>query len=264
MSGVGTLPNQISSNAFTQTEAMLTPEQLKARYLFGIDLTDSNGNELPLETIQHQINTAISYLQHKLDICITPARFLERYDYRAVDYTEFNLLHLKKRPAAEVHSLKAKLANSQELIDYPPEWFVLEKESGQLQLSPSTGSYNSIVTTSGGAYAPLMYGSKESWPHLFEVDYTAGFCADQIPVIINDMIGLQASIGIFEILGDIVLGPGVASESVGLDGASVGKTLTASAMYSAYSARIDGYRKKLKDYVETVRKYYNGFQFVVP
>jgi hypothetical protein len=259
------LPNQISEDAFTEAEPLLTPDQLKARYLFGLDLTDKHGNELPPETIQHQINTAISFLQHKLDIVIKPTRFLERYDYRAVDYTEFSFLQLKKRPAVEVHALKAKLANAQHLIDYPKEWFILEKESAQLQLSPSTGSYSSIVTTSGGAYAPLMYGSKESWPHLFEVDYTAGFCADRIPVIINEMIGLQASIGVFEILGDIVLGsPGIGSESVSMDGASVGKTLTAANLYTAYGARIDGYRKKLKDYIETVRKYYNGFQFVVP
>jgi hypothetical protein len=256
--------NQTSSNPFTQDEPLLTPEQLKARYLFGIDLSDAQGNEMPTETIQHQINAAMSYIEHKLDIVIKPTTFLERYDYRAVDYSEFNFLQLKKRPAIEVTSMKAKFPANRELVNYPKEWFVLEKETGQVQLSPVEGTFSGLIVTAGGQYVPLIYGTKASWPHLFEIEYTAGFCADKIPVIINEMIGLQASIGLFEILGDIVMGAGVSSENVSLDGASVGKTLTASAMYSAFSARIESYRKKLEDYTDTVRKFYNGFQFVVP
>lgn len=262
--GFNTPPNSTSPSAFTQAEPMLTAAQLKIRYLFGIDLTDSQGNEIPEEVLQHQINTAVSYLEHKLDIVIRPTRFLERYDYRALDYSEFNFIQLKKRPLSDVHALKAKFPANRELVNYPKEWFVQEKESAQIQLSPVEGTFSGLIVTAGGQYVPLIYGTKSYWPHLFEIDYTAGFCADQIPVIINEMIGLQASIGLFEILGDIVLGPGISSENVSLDGAGVGKTLTASAMYSAYSARIESYRKKMQDYTETVRKYYNGFQFVVP
>ena len=180
-----------------------------------------------------------------------------------MDYTVHNFIALKKRPAIEVTVIKATFPNNRDLVEYPKEWYVLEKESSQIQLSPVEGTFNGLIVTNGGSYVPLLFGTKEYWPHLFEIEYRAGFCDDQIPVILNEIIGLEAAMGIFEILGDIVLGPGVASESVNLDGAGVSKNLTSSAMYSAYSARIESYRKKLDKYKEIARKYYNAIPSVI-
>ena len=243
---------------------MLTVDQLKSRYLFGIDLTDEKDKEIPRETLQHYINSAISYLEHKLDIVIQPTRIKERYDYRLKDYEYFNFMQLKKRPIIDVIVLKAIFPNNRELVEYPKEWYAIEHESAQLQLVPVEGSFSGLIVTNGGSYVPLIYGTRNYWAQLFEVEYIAGFCADKIPVLINEMIGLQAAIRVFEILGDIVLGPGIASESVGVDGANTSKGLTASAQFSAFSARIESYKKQMKEYVTVVRKYYNGFAFVVP
>ena len=87
--------NKVSSEVFTKSEAMISPKQVKERYLFGIDLTDDKGNELPDSVIQHYIDSSVSYLEHKLNIVITPTDFVERYDYQSVDYLEFNLITLK-------------------------------------------------------------------------------------------------------------------------------------------------------------------------
>lgn len=252
------------SQPFSRTEPMITVKDLKTRYLFGIDLTDKNGNTLPDEVMQHQINAAVSYLEHALDIIISATTIAdERYDYRAVDYTNFNFIQLKKRPAIEVTEIKAKFPNNQDLVKYPEEWYVLEKEASQIQLSPVEGSFSGLVVTQGGSYVPLIYGTRDYWPHLFSVTYRAGFCDDQIPTIINEMIGLQAAIKIFEILGDLLYGPGLSSDNVSLDGASVSKGLAASGVYSVYGARIDGYRKSLKDYMGVVHKFYSGITSVV-
>lgn len=256
-------PNSISPGQFTRTEPIINVQELKDRYLFGIDLTDENGNEIPNKTLQHQINAAVSYLEHRLDIVIAPTVFVEKYDYQQKDYTDFNFLQLKKRPTLEVDSLKAKFPNNQDLVEYPQEWYVIEKESSQIQLSPVEGTFSGLIVTNGGSYVPLLYGNRSKWPHLFEIRYTAGFCADQVPVLINEMIGMQAAIRTFEILGDIVLGPGVANESVSLDGASTSKGLTASAMYSAFSARIESYKKQMQDYIKTVKGYYNAIPFSI-
>lgn len=255
--------NSISKDAFTKGEPLLTVAQLKERYLFGVDLTDADGNEIGDAVFQHQIDSALSYLEHKLDIIITPTEFVEKYDYRSVDYVEFNFIQLKKRPTCEIVEIKAQFPNSRDLVAYPPEWYVLEKEASQVQLSPVEGTFSGLIITQGGSYLPQIYGTRNYWPHLFQITYKAGFDADCIPKIINEMIGLQAAIRTFEILGDIILGPGVASESVSLDGASVSKSLTASAMYSGYSARVESYKKQMEDYIGTIRKYYNGFAFTV-
>lgn len=260
---MSTLPNSVSQSMFSRTEQMLTTDILKRRYLFGVDLTDENGNEFPDDTIQFYIDEAVSYWEHKLDIVISPQTFKERYDYRQVDYMNFNFLQLKKRPILEVELVKASFPSNKDLVQYPKEWYTIEKESGQLQLTPVEGTFNGLIITNGGSYMPLLYGTRDSWPHLFEITYKAGFCDDNIPNIINAMIGMQASIAIFEILGDIVLGAGVAGESVSIDGASVSRNLTASAMYSGYSARIESYRKKLEEYADVTRKYYNAIPMVV-
>lgn len=249
---------------FSRTEPMLTVKQLKERYLFGIDLTDKQGNVLPDEVIQHQINASVSYLEHALDIIISAVVIEnEQYDYRAVDYANFNFIQLKKRPAIEVTLIKAQFPNNSKLVDFPPEWYVLEKEASQIQLSPVEGSFSGLVVTQGGSYVPLLYGTRDYWPHLFSITYKAGFCADQIPVIINEMIGLQAAVKVFEILGDILYGPGLSNQSVTIDAASVSKGLAASGIYSVYGARINGYQKSLKDYMEVVKKFYSGIPSIV-
>lgn len=257
-------PNKVASSAaMTRTEPLLTVEQLKARYLFGIKLTDEDGNEMPKETMEHAINSAISYLEHKLDVIIQPTNFVERYDYNQLDYTNFNFIQLKKRPLNSVELIRAKFPTNTELVRYPEQWYVLEKEAAQVQLVPVEGTFSGLIVTNGGSYVPLIYGNRSHWPHLFEITYTAGFCPDEIPVLINDMIGMKAAIRIFEIMGDILLGAGIASESVGLDGANASKNTTASAMYSAFSARVEGYKKEISENVKVVRAYYNGFQFTV-
>lgn len=258
-----TPPNKTSASQFLRTEAMLTVEDLKTRYLFGIDLTDEKGNELPDKTIQHAINSSVSYLEHKLNIIITKTSFTERYDYRSVDYIDFNLIQLKNRPLCSVEAWRAKFPTNKELVEYPKEWFVLEKESGQIQLSPVEGTFSGLIVSQGGAYLPLIYGTRDHWPHLFEVEYTAGFDSDCIPVFLNEMIGMQASIRLFEILGDIVIGSGIASETVGIDAANVSRNTTASATFSAFSARTESYKKQMEDYIKTAKQYYNGIAMVV-
>lgn len=255
--------NSISESGFIRSESLVTVKDVKTRYLFGMDLTDPKGNMMPDETIQHAIDSAISYLEHKLDIMIIQTTFLETYDYRQQDYTNFNFLQLKKRPIAQLTSLKAKFPSNRELVQYPKEWFVVEKEAGQIQLSPVEGSFSGLIVTQGGSYVPLIYGARSYWPHLFQVEYIAGFDADKVPVIINEMIGLQASIRIFEILGDMIIEPGIASETVGIDGASTSRQTTASAMFSGHSARIEAYRKQLTDYVAAVKSYYNGIPTII-
>lgn len=256
-------PNAITQPGFTQFEPVLTPKQLKERYLFGLPLKDVQGNEIPEAALQHYISSAIQYLEMNLDIVILERTFEEKYDYRAVDYTSFNFIQLKKRPLCELIELKAMFPNNTELVKYPEEWYVVEKEGAQIQLSPVEGSFSGLIVTQGGSYVPLIYGTRDYWPHLFNVKYKAGFCPDQVPVLINEMIGMQAAIRTFEVLGDIIYGPGVAGENVSLDAASVSRQTTAAAQFTIFSARIKGYKDQMKEYMATVRKYYNAIPSII-
>lgn len=260
--------NAVSTAGLDRVEPILTVKEFKQRYMIGLldadgQLIDWKGNAIPDATLQHNILAAISYLEMKLDLIILKTKFVEKYDYRAVDYSQFNFIQLKKRPAIEVELIKAKFPNNRDLVTYPTEWYVLEKEASQIQLSPVEGTFSGLIVTQGGSYVPLIYGTRDYWPHMFEIAYTAGFCDDQIPILINEMVGMQAAIRTFEILGDVLFGPGINSESVSLDGASVSKSLANSAKYALFSGRINSYKDQMKDYIDTVRKYYSGFASVV-
>lgn len=255
-------PYANTPTGFTTCEPLISVQQLKENYLFGIDLSDRQGNPIPDSVFQHQITASVNYLEHKLDIVILKREFVERYDYRSVDYVEFNFLQLKKRPVNEFTLLRAMFPNGKELINYPKEWYVVENESAQLQLSPVEGTFSGLVVSSGGAYLPLIYGTRQSWPHLFEATYTAGFDSDKIPAIINEIIGMRAAIRIFDIMGDILFGP-LASESVNMDGASVSKSNAIAPGIPAFAGRIKSYREDLKDYMKTIKQYYNGIPFTV-
>lgn len=253
--------------AFTKTESLITAAKLRSRYFFGIPLVDAQGNEMDDDTLEYAIQSAITYIEQKLDITIIEQRLVERYDFKANDYAEFNFITLKTRPVIEVLEVKARYPSGENLVVYPKEWYVVEKQAGQLQLSPGVGVYSSNMIQPGNAgNLPLILSSSHGrgyWPHLFEVTYRAGFPADCIPTIFNEMIGMQASFGILDIMGDILSGLGVASESVGIDGASVSKQLAKSGVYSTFSARSAAYQKRLDQYMDVVRKHYNGIPFVV-
>lgn len=253
-------PNATTAAGFTRGETIITPEQLKQRYFWGVDLTDKQGITVPSEVLQHQINSAVSYVEHKLDVIIYPTTIVDDHDMRSIDYQNFNFLQLKKRPVIEVSAMRAKFPNSATLINFPKQWFVLEKEAAQLQLAPVEGTFNGLIITNGGSYVPLLYGTRDSWPHMFEVTYIAGFCDDQIPIILNEMIGLQAAISMFMILRDTIFGP-IAGENTSLDGASAGRQTGPT---GPYGARIDSYEKRLAELFKVAHKYYNGFAFAVP
>ena len=261
--GVNFPVNSVSASAFRRSGPLPTAKDIRDIYMFGIDLTDEEGNELPDKVIEHYRDAALSYLEHNLDIIISQTDFCERYDYKQVDYVDFAFIQLRQRPISKLKAWRAKFPNNRELVEFPEEWFVVEKESGQIQLSPVEGTFSGLIVTQGGSYVPLVFGARSYWPQLFEVEYTAGFCDDQIPAIINEMIGIQTAIRLFEIFGDIVQGQGIANESVSLDGASVTRATTASATFSAFSARVESYKKQMETYMKTVRKYYNAIPMII-
>lgn len=254
----------MSTSAFSRCEPLLTAEKLKSRYFFGVPLEDSYGNEMPLDTLQFAIESAVAYLEQKLDIIILAKNFVENHDYKINDYSEFNFLTLKNRPVREVDLVRAKYPSGSTLVAFPKEWYVVQEEAGQLQIAPGVGAYQNFLAPQGSGNLPLIQFTRSYWPHLFEVTYKAGFCDDAIPMIINEMIGLQASLGILDIMGDLLGGgAGLVGNSTSIDGTSVSNQYAASAMYSSLSARLISYQKRLDGYIEVVRKHYNGIPFVV-
>lgn len=212
----------------TSTEALepvswsgVSVDSIKNRYLFGINLTDSNGNPLPEELFVHYTNSAIDYLQNVLDIVISETEFTERHDYIRNDYQNWGFIQLDHNPVKEIKRLTLMYGN-QRSVEIPLDWIQLDKLTGQITLFPSAGSANSLIIGQTG----MLFGFQSQWdwsPQLWEVEYVAGLDEKDksLPIdLLKEAICKRASQGILNVWGDLIIGAGIASQSVSIDGVS--------------------------------------------
>lgn len=213
---------------FSEVEMVTQPPQLeiiswdavsvkavKNNYLFGINLADSNGNPLPEELFVHYLNAAVDYIQNLLDIIITPTDFTERHDYIRNDYRNWGFIQLAHNPVKEVKRVNL-MYGQQRAVEIPLDWVQLNKLTGQVTLFPSAGSANSLIIGQTG----LLFGFQSQWdwaPMLWEVEYTAGIDENDpsIPFnLLKETIFKRASMGILSVWGDLIIGAGIANQSV--------------------------------------------------
>ena len=123
-------------------------------------------------------------------------------------------------------------------------------QGGEVTTSAASILYSGVLPSLG------MDGWRDI-PNYWTIEYCTGF--NVIPEDLLDVIGKLASIGIFNIAGDIVLGQAaIANYSLSIDGLSQSIGTTMSAENSAYSARIKMYKDEIKDSLAKLRSYYRG------
>lgn len=240
---------------------ILTVPQLKQRYLFGVSLTDDNGNPLPDEVYTFYILSAIKWMEHTLDIKLLPTTIeREAHDYYRADYPEFNIIQLDNYPVIDVQEFRVEYPSGQTVIVYPNEWVRVDKDHGILRIVPTAGTLSNVMIGQGGSLLPAVFSGMSHLPDLFHVNYTAGF--EQIPENILDLIGMFASLGPLNIFGDLIAGAGIASFSASIDGLSQSIGTTSSATNSGYGARIIQYLKQIKEQIPMLKRYYKGIRIV--
>jgi hypothetical protein len=241
-----------------------TATDIRSDYLFGIPLTDDNGNTYSSTNINRRINEAIAWLEDELQIKINPTIITdEHHDYHINEYQDFCYIQLYEFPVVSVQSLVAAYAG-QDIMTFPQDWIHIYNKTGQLQLVPTTGSLSQVLIGQGsGMLLPLITRRLSKMPHLFRVAYTAGFAEGAVPGNISDLIAKKTCISILNVMGDILLGAGIASQSISIDGLSENVNTTQSAENSAYSARIRQYEKEIKIDLPTLKQKYKGLRFGV-
>lgn len=245
----------ISNSAFTT-------EELIQNFLFGIDLSDSKGNPFPKALIISYINSAIAYAESLFDICLSRQEVeAEPHDYERSDYTNWGYIQLWKRPILEVKALRL-MYGTKPAWEVPQDWLKIDKNSGKIQMFPSSGSVTSMIIGASGA----IYGLYNSWdyaPQMWEVDYVAGMDSNNLPAHLKELIYKKAVIGILQVWGDLILGAGIASSSISIDGLSQSIGTTQSAMFGGASARCEEYRKDIEALIPVLRQKYGGIRMTV-
>lgn len=245
---------------------IISIEELKEFFLFGVDLTDDNGCPFPDTLFEFYIKSAVSWVERRLDLCLRQCVFTdseaERLDFYRQDYYKYIRLQTDEFPIITVSAIKLVLPTEQEVIDFDPSWFQIDKASGQLEIIPGRGQLSVITLGQTGAWLPLIYGWTDYIPHVFRVSYTAGFEKGKVPPELTELVGKVASLGPLNIAGDLVVGAGIASRSISVDGIATSIGTTQSATNAGYGARILEYRREISETIKFLRRYYKGIRWV--
>lgn len=242
------------------TATIMSVSDLKQIYLFGLDLTNDAGEDFPDILFEWGIRWAIDWAQHLLDIKIKPTALEERYDYYRVDYQNWATIDLREAPVISVEEYAVTWPSNTDVIVFPEEWIHLRPDSGQVNILPTSGTLSQVLLTAGGSFMPLVASGMDFVPGVIRIKYTAGFAEGEVPMAIRDMIGKMASFAPLNIAGDLIVGAGIASKSLSIDGLSQSINTTSSATNAGYGARLVQYSKELKEVVPTLKRYYKGIR----
>lgn len=203
-----------------------TAADVKKTKLFGIPLCSSfTGEELSDEALDFYINTAISEIEHTLDLSITPVRYREKHDYRRFNFTwNYAYLKLDHPNILNVEKLELSFSNDADVngfVDFPLEHVHVMPQEGVIQLVPAFGTSLSgflLSAFSGTQFHALRATGITDFPGGFRVQYTAGFNQDKVPYLICQAIEIMAALNVLSILGPILFPQ--TSTSIGIDGTS--------------------------------------------
>lgn len=239
----------------------LSVDFLKEVYLFGIPLQDIYGNQFSDTLLDHFLKAGIEYAQRVFQIVIDPITITEEsHDYHSNDFLNWSYLQVFKRPIIEVSSLKM-FFGEQQLVSFPSDWIRVHNISGQIQLFPASGSAGSMIITQSGSYLPMLLGAYQYAPHVLKVSYTAGM--PDVPHDLVEYICKRATIGILQVWGDLIIGAGIANETISLDGLSQSIGTTQSPEFSGAGARIKNYQDDMKILEKRLKDTYLGVNMVV-
>jgi len=255
------------------TDNLLTRRELLDYYLFGVDLTNDDGEPYPDGLYDWSIHFAIAWLEKELDLHLRPTVFTERYDYWRRDYQEYVFIKLRNGPViddltgatlpdTDLTRVKVMWPSNVEVLEFDQQWIQIREDIGQLNIVPAAGTISQVLYTAGGSFLPLVAEGRDFVPNLFEITYTAGFRVGEVPMDLRELIGKKAAIAPLNIAGDLLGGAGIASQSIGIDGLSQSFNTTSSATNAGYGARILQYEREIKEQLATLKRFYKGIRMV--
>jgi hypothetical protein len=262
MDAINTRPDP--SNSSSNDDLIISVKDLKDIYLFGLDLTDDNGNEFPEIMYTFAIRAAQEWVEKEVGgLILSQKDITEVHDYYANDYQAFMFLKLWRFPLIAVDEVSVQFPLATNKIVFDPSWYRPQGVGHQVQLVPTAGTFSNILMNAGGSYLSAMYSGNQNLPAMIEVKYKAGFAKDKIPTLIKEIVGMKASIAPLNVAGDLIGGAGIASSSLGIDGLSQSISTTSSATNAGYGARVIQYNKELKNRMKNLKEYYGGINMVV-
>lgn len=249
------------------SELLISIQEMKDLYLFGVNLTDDNGQPYPDAIFEHNIKAAIEWTEKELDIFLTARDVVDEvHDHYAIDYARWGYFRLDHYPIIEKPSRIAfKYPSMDNEVVINQDWIILEDggRTGVIQIVPGQGNLADVLLIPG-ALMPMWSGATGRVPGIWHFDYRAGFELGTLPEDIKQVVCMQAAIRILDIAGDLIAGAGIANFSISVPGLSQSVGTTSSATNAGYGARIIQYRRQINDALPNLKRFYGkGSRLVV-
>lgn len=247
----------------TKSDLVLSVADLKSKYFFGIPIVTPDGSLMPDEDIEYYIRAAQTELETTLDIKLRKQVVTETKDFLMEHYKSWGYIKATY-PVSCINSITGFIGTTRQ-VEYPEEWFTIRKTNDDIVhrsiniVPTNNGSAINQSVVYSGIYPQLGYYGSRNIPSYWNLKYVSGF--DEIPSDLIRVMGMMAAIPLYDQLGDLIAGAGIASKSLGLDGLSESVSTTSSATNSGYGARITSYNKQIKELMPELKKRYTGFTF---
>lgn len=244
-------------------QQIISAQQLKDLYLYGLKVQNQYGTELPDHVIDTYIYSAQTQIEHFLDLKLNKQIIKEKCSFYKQDFDKFGFVNTTY-PVVKVFALNGMIGTVKQ-ITYPIEWLYSRATSDgesfykMINIVPFAANVQTSPVVYGGFSPYLGYLGQTNIPHYWEAQYCTGF--DKIPTSILSVIGKIAVIQVLHQLGVIVLSPGVSSISLGVDGLSQSISTTKSAQGHAFSGIVNGYLTEVKDELSRLKAQYKGIIF---
>lgn len=262
-------PEQV--NEYTLDNFGITIDAVKGQ-MFGTPVVDPvTGKALPDNYYKQAIKSAVGWAEKRFDISILPRFVVEEKDFNLNEANSYMYQKLLHRPVLQVEHFDVNL-NGGGFINFPTRWWKVESLAGTLQIMPGFGTqyamsgvgygvlngYNDLQVNNLLSYSLMPYGQSSSTaPQAFHVNYVAGMLpqaregveqAWELPTELLWVILKQAAKEVLQVFGRLILSPGIAAQSLTIDGITEQKTSTASAMYGGMQADIMQLDKDIAQY----------------
>lgn len=234
---------------------ILSVEDLKRYFMFGLDLTNDFGEAAEPEFYAFYIRAAVSWLEMYLDVDLTTKVRSEMHDITPREMESFMLLRLRHFPVQSITNVQLKNNGSvtrewSSAVEADATALRLDRETGQLNVYPG---YGGELGGYGSPMWPQLTG-RRFIPHEIEVNYVSGWPEGGVPAKLREVVGKLAAMGPLNVFGDITLGAGLQAQSLSLDGLSQSVTTTNSSTNAGFGARLILYAKELKTELPILRR----------
>lgn len=255
--------------------------QLVKNELLGMDndLVDPvTGQPYSDEFYNQMIERAVSQAEKTFDVAILPRLQVDKLDYHRNDFNAFAYMQVNYRPILNIKDLTLYY-NNQNILRVPDEWIKVTNRTGQIQVSPSVLMQGLNTTINPTIYpiinspygmTPSPYQETEFAPQMLGVTYVAGMMPhpdgdargiNRDYVIQPDMLSYIAKLAAIEILekwSRNIIGAGIASYNVSVDGISTGLETTSSPENSAATAEVAQLERDMKPIKESLLSFYGS------